>query len=142
MMAVGSRDEAIEIAVSLLGGIADNLEATPLEFAGDQAISETSWPFPVDGIQGYWIIERTRCHIIQILADVAAMKFQYKQIHLEHRFKHLNQLLLAADEKFRAFVEENPEMFADAFATQDTDLDGFLTYISNGFEYDKTGIEL
>lgn len=141
-MSVESRDAAIEIAVSLLGGVASDLDPTALEFAGDRAISETSWPFPVDGIQGYWIVERTRRHIIQILADIAAMKFQYKQIHLEHRFKHLNQLLQDSDEKFQQFIEENPDLFANAFAGLAVDLDGFMTYISNGFTYDMTGIEL
>ena len=39
-------------------------------------------------------------------------------------------------------VEENPELFLAAFAGADADLDGFLTYIVNGFVYDASGIEV
>jgi hypothetical protein len=143
-MAVASRDNLIETATALMGGSADTVDSTALEYAADQAISETSWAFPIaDGIKSFWIIERTRRHILQILANVAAMKFQYKQIHLEHRFKHLIQMIEKLDSDFFAFASDNPELFVDAMAALDENsLEGFMTYISNGFEYDLTGIEL
>ncbi len=141
-MAVATIDDVIETAQFLLGGIADDLNANSLEAAVNQALTETGWVLPISNdIKSHWIIERTRRHIIQILANVAAMKFQYKQIHLEHRFKHLNQLLLSADEAFSKFADENPELFVDAFASLGG-ADGFLTFITSGFEYDPLGIEI
>lgn len=141
-MPIASKDDLIDLAVTLMGGTADDLSSAVKELTADQAVSETCWIFPVgDGIKSYWLIERTRRHMLQVLANVAALKFQYKQIHLEHRFKHLNQLISKMDEDFATFVEDNPELFLDAFASLG-DLDNFITYISNGFEYSPTGIEL
>jgi hypothetical protein len=142
-MAIANKDDLIETSTLLLGGAASSLATAALEAAADQAISETVWGFPTpDGVKSYWLIERTRRHILQVLANVAAMKFQYKQIHLEHRYKHLSALISSMDTLFLAFVEENPELFAAAFVDLDADTSGYFTYITNGFYYDITGIEL
>ena len=142
-MSISSLDDLIEKTVILMGGITDDISPDALELAAGQAVSETAWPFPIAvEIKSFWIIERTRRHILQILLNIAAMKFQYKQIHLEHRFKHLIQLVEKMDADFSIFVEENPELFLAAFAGADADLDGFLTYIVNGFVYDASGIEV
>ena len=141
-MAISSLDDLIIQTQSLMSGTADNLEFPVLEAAAQQALSEVGWSFPInDAVKQHWVIERCRRHILYVLMNVAALKFQYKQIHLEHRFKHLSAMIEQADSKFQAFVEDNPSLFLDSVLS-DMDKEGFMTYITNGFAYDPVGIQV
>lgn len=141
-MSLSTIDDVIDAILPLMDSSVSSLPRESLEAAAEHAVAETGWAFPVsDGIKGFWLLERTRRHILQILANVASMKFQYKQIHLEHRFKHLIQLIKKLDEDFVAFVDRNPGLFPGMDLDAD-DISGFISYISNGFTYDVVGIEL
>lgn len=141
-MAISSLDDLIIKTTDLMSGTADSLDPTALESAASQALSEVGWSFPInDTVKQHWAIERCRRHILYVLMNVAALKFQYKQIHLEHRFKHLSAMIEQADSKFQAFVEDNPSLFVDSVLS-DMDREGFMTYITNGFAYDPTGIQV
>jgi hypothetical protein len=99
-------------------------------------LSELSeWSLPcTDNFQMLWFIERTKRHILAILKDNYARKFQYAKVHLEHRFKHLSRLVNDLDEEFALALENNP----DKFGSIDVE-DGFGSYIGSGFEYDDFG---
>ncbi len=137
-MSIADKDTLLGQAVVLLGAAASGLDEIVQAAAVDQAVSELGWAFPIlDGPQSYWAVERTKRHLLQILVTQAAMKFQYKQIHLEQRFKHLSQLIKTADEAFLLFAEENVELFPAA----STGFSDFAYYIENGFVYSPTGEE-
>jgi len=131
--------EMAEMAATLMGSGANSLSATEKEAAAQQAVLELGWVFPLaDGVLSYWAIERTKRHLLQVLASSAAMKFQYKLIHLEHRFKHLMQMIEKADKDFLVFAEDNMDLFPAA-ATSYSD---FAYYITSGFSYDPVGYEV
>lgn len=138
-MAIADFDELLEVTTPLLAGIATSLPDAVLERCAEYTMSELQWSLPLsDSKKEYWAIERCRRHIISALQAAAAMKFQYKQIHLEHRFKHLTILIEKLDEQFAKAIYDYPELFVDLTSTYSD----VAYYITSGFTYDKMGIEL
>lgn len=136
-MAIQNADELIERAVILLGSTGASIPPAAQEEAAKLVLSETGWSYPItSNTISFWAIERMKRHLLQVAATEAAMKFQYKQIHLEHRFKHLSQLIETMDKAFLKFAEENPEFFPNLDESEFSD---FASVISSGFTYDIVG---
>lgn len=138
-MAIADVDSLLEITRPLLVGIDAPLSVETLEACANYTMSELQWSFPLsDTRKEYWAIERCKRHLLVAMQTITAMKFQYKMIHLEHRFKHLTQMIDKLDETFEKAVDEFPDLFGDLNSTYSD----VAYYITNGFTYDKMGIEL
>ncbi len=121
-----------------LGGLASKVAVDAFESASDKVINEVQWDYPItDPFKTYWFLERGKRHLIQIFLIESAIKFKYKQIHLNQRFDHYLLLIKKMDEDFLRAIEENPEVFpTPAGGTS------FPVYIANTFTYDFLGRSL
>lgn len=138
-MAIADQDELIEFTQNLMGDSSDKVSTAGFEQAAIQAEAELGWSFPLDDARKcYWLVERNRRHVIYVLMVESAHKFQYKQIHLEHRFKHYIQLVEKMDASFVQALEDNPELF-DMI---EGGYENFADYIRPGFVYDSLGQDL
>ena len=131
---ITNREELISFTKNLMGGSSTKVSETGYIQAAQQTETELKWIYPIsDDTKSYWMVERMRRHALYILMVESAHKFQYKQIHIEHRFKHYIQLLEKCDQDFLKAVEE----FSDLF-DQGT-WDNFAYYLAPGFIYDSLG---
>jgi hypothetical protein len=100
---------------------------------------DTGWSEPFStAFKIYWTKERAKRHLFFYLLSESSVKFQYKTIHLEHKFQHLEKLIKKMDEDFVKAIEENAAEFAgvDSFQL-------FGTYINSGFiSEEQTGRDL
>jgi len=132
-MVIESRLVLIDLTKNLMGGSFDKVSDNGFDQAADQAEKELSAIYPItDNIKSYWIVERVRRHAIYILMVEAAHKFQYKQIHIEHRFKHYIQLIEKMD---REWLEVMEDEFGPVY-------DEFCYYLETGFVYDALGRDI
>jgi len=101
----------------------------------EDAERETGWSLPVSGsFKEFWMINRSKRHVYEILRTGNAHKFKVEGINLQHRFDHYHKLIQEMDEKFEAAVIDNPAEFAgvDTFKM-------FGTKVDAGFAYDDYG---
>jgi len=136
-MAIRNTDELIEKVDLLMGDVSGLVIEDQKVAAIDQSLSELKWPLPnSDSFQCHWIIERTRRHILYIVAINHAHKFQYKQIRLNQRFDHYMKLIEKMDQEFANAMDLNPGKFpaeAGAWLTE---------YRPCDFVYDQIGRDL
>jgi hypothetical protein len=138
-MAIADQDELIETVQVLLGDSYDKISGDGYEKACVQAETELGWTFPLaDARKCYWLVERARRHTIYVLMVESAHKFQYKQIHLEHRFNHYIKLVERMDAEFVKALEDFPELFDGI----DGGYDDFAYYINPGFVYNSLGRDI
>ena len=138
-MAITDLDELVETVQTLMGTSFEKVTEPGYETAASQAQSELGWTVPLEDTQKcYWLIERARRHTIYILMVESAYKFQYKQIHLEHRFKHYIQLIQQLDTAFYKAMELFPELFDGMEGT----FSDFAFFIDPGFVYDTLGRDI
>jgi len=138
-MPLGDQDELIISVQTLMGGSSSKLSGDGFISAAGQAEAELGWSYPLsDARKCYWLVERARRHGIYVLMVESAHKFQFKQIHLEHRFKHYIQLVENLDIAFVKALEDFPELF-DMI---DGGYDDFATMINPGFVYDSLGRDI
>lgn len=130
-----SRAGAILQVRTQMKTVSDNLSEDELDLAVDRASSELGWSYPISGNEKeYWVVERAKRHALYMLLFEAADDFQYKKIHLEHRFKNFHMLLERMDSDFEKALEDNPTLFSgvDTYKM-------FGTQIHAGFSYDSVG---
>lgn len=130
-------NELKNTVLSAAGGLGAYLETDQLDFAVNQAVRELGFSFPItNNTKEYWIIERSKRHVLDVLRTASAYKFRYKQIYLNQRFEHLNTLLEKMDEEFKDALNNEPDLLnVDIFKT-------FGTYIDNGIIYDQFGNDI
>jgi len=115
--------------------ISDYIVPEDVTEAIEDAERETGWSLPVSGsFKEFWMINRSKRHIYEILRTGNANKFKVEGINLQHRFDHFHKLIQEMDEKFEAAVKDNPAEFAgvDTFKM-------FGTKVDAGFAYDEHG---
>ena len=137
-MALTDLDEFTDKVSIELGGLATKVAGDAFESASNKAYNEVQWAYPItDPFKIFWFLERGKRHLIQIFLIESAVKFKYKQIHLNQRFDHYLLLIKKMDEDFLRAIEENPEAFP-------TPAGGvpFPVYIANTFTYDFLGRSL
>lgn len=135
-MAIDTRETLIATTKSLMGGSFDKVSDSGYEQSAIQSEIELSATYPItDSILSYWAVERTRRHVIYVLMVESAHKFQYKQIHLEHRFKHYIQLIEKMDHEWLEAMEDNPDLFGSSYSD-------FSYYLQTGFVYDALGRDI
>jgi len=128
----------IELSIILqkrLRQISDYIVPEDVTEAIEDAERETGWSLPVSGsFKEFWMINRSKRHIYEILRTGNANKFKVEGINLQHRFDHFHKLIQEMDEKFEAAVKDNPAEFAgvDTFKM-------FGTKVDAGFAYDEHG---
>ena len=138
-MSIASVDDLLEICGNLMGESSSLVSAAGQEEAAEQALRELPWTLPQeDEIKNFWIIERTKRHIMYILLLEQAHKFRFKQIHLQQRFDHYIKLIDKMDVDFKEFVESNPAIFPIDSLTGSA----LGEFIGSGFVYDQLGRDL
>jgi hypothetical protein len=136
-MAIANQAALIVIVKNLMGTSFDKISDSGFVSAANQAEIELQWSFPISiGGQEFWMVERCRRHAIYILMVESASKFQYKLIHLEHRFKNYIRLLENMDEIFYKAIEDDPMGIFEDIGSSFSDF-GYL--ITNGFISDSLG---
>jgi hypothetical protein len=134
---ITDQDELIDFSKNLLGASFDKVSDTGYIQAATQTEMELRFGYPVtDNTKSYWMVERMRRHILYILMVESAHKFQYKQIHLEHRFKNYIQLIEKSDSDFLKAADDFPELFETGT------WDDFAYYLDPGFVYDSLGRDI
>jgi len=132
-MSILTQDDLIDLTQQLMGGSSDKVSIEGYETAAGQAEKELTITYPItDDVVSYWAVERVRRHATYILMVEAANKFQYKQIHLEHRFKHYIQLIEKMDQEWLEAMVDNPDLFGSTYSD-------FSFYLETGFVYDALG---
>lgn len=136
-MAIDSQATLITNTQNLMGGSFDKVsDAGFLQAAAQAEIELSISTYPVtNSVICYWAVERMRRHVIYILLVESAHKFQYKQIHIEHRFKHYIQLIEKMDQEWLDAMEDNPDLFGGVY-------DNFAYYLETGFVYDALGRDI
>lgn len=135
-MAIADQEELIEFTKNLMGDSFDKVSDSGFEQAATQTEAELGWTYVlVDARKCYWLVERMRRHVMYILMVESAHKFQYKQIHLEHRYKHYIQLIENMDGAFLQALEDFPELFDGI----EGGYENFADYLTPGFVYDSLG---
>ena len=121
----------------LMGDSFDKVTDPGFVQAATQTELELRWDYPIIVVpKQYWQIERCRRHTIYILMVESAHKFQYRLIHLEHRFKNYIQLIKDMDAAFYKAIEEDPDDIFEDLASSYSD---FSYLITSGFIYDSLG---
>lgn len=112
-----TRDDLIAVSRQEIKGLSAYFEVSDYSNAVDEAERDTGWTLPqTTAFKIKWLKQRTKRHLLSFLQLEAAYKFQYKQIHQEHRFKHLTVILESMDKDFVDAQEESPHEFADVSA--------------------------
>ena len=133
-MAIENKKELVGIVKSLMGASYSKVTSDGFANAINQACMELHWSPPLtDETQCFWLIERSKRFVIEVLLVESANKFRYKDIHLHNRFKQYIQLLQLMDKKFESAVDDSPQLFE--LGTWND----FCTYIQNAFVYDRFG---
>ena len=141
-MAVASREELIQAVKTLMGASFDKVSDEGFNQACMNAEAELGWTYPIsDARKSYWMVERAKRHVVYILMVESAHKFQYKQIHIEHRFKHYIQLIERMDQEFAQAIEDFPELF-DEMLTSGLGVGVLGIYNGPGYIYDELGRDL
>lgn len=142
-MALLDQDELIDSVKNLMGSSFDKVSDIGFEQACSQAEDELGWSYPLtDARKCYWLVERSRRHVMYVLMVESAAKFQYKQIHLEHRFKHYIQLMEKMDADFAKAVDDFPELFEELLDAQSIGAGVLGIYMNSGYIYDALGRDL
>ena len=142
-MALSDQDELIETIKKLMGASFDKVSDDGFQQSSSQAEAELMWSYPVeDARKCYWLVERTRRHVMYVLMVESAHKFQYKQIHLEHRFKHYIQLIENLDILFAKAIEDFPELFEELLDAQSLGAGVLGIMINPGYIYDALGRDI
>ncbi len=135
-MSILTQDDLIDLSKELMGGSMDRVSMEGFETAASQVEKELTISYPItDDMVSYWAVERMRRHATYILMVEAAHKFQYKHIHLEHRFKHYIQLIEKMDQEWLEAMEDNPDLFGSTYSD-------FSFYLATGFVYDSLGRDI
>lgn len=133
-MIINSKGYLVDIVKSLMGASYNLVSSVGFEQATQQALDELKWTLPcTDSTKGFWIVERSRRHVIYTLLVESAHKFRFKEIHLHNRFAQYFQLMKMMDGEFAKAIEKNPMLFdCDTY-------EHFGSYLTNGFVYDFYG---
>jgi hypothetical protein len=135
-MSILTQDALIDLTKNLMGGSTDRVTTDGYESAAGQVEKELGITYPItDDTLSYWSAERMRRHSLYILMVESAHKFQYKQIHLEHRFKHYIQLIEKMDNEWLEAMDDNPDLFGSVYSD-------FSFYLAPGFVYDCLGKDI
>jgi len=135
-MPILNQDDLIDLTQELMGGSSDRISIEGYETAASQTEKELTIIYPIaDDVTSYWSVVRMRRHSIYILMVESAHKFQYKHIHLEHRFKHYIQLIEKMDKEWLDAMDDNPDLFGSVYSD-------FSFYLAPGFVYDALGRDI
>jgi hypothetical protein len=136
-MTIAGSGEFIAKIKTAMGSSAGLLESGEFQFAALQALNELEWNYPIDAQKKeFWAIKRGYRHALDILRVQSAHKFQFKQLSLQHRFRHYDALIQSMDEEFNRALDKDPTLW-------DVSLDKvFGVYEDNGFVYDQYGNDI
>ncbi len=133
MPVINDIDEHVEYIELSLGTSMRLLSTEAKEFAAQQALDELGYSYPITkSVKQIWAIERGKRHALDILRIESAHRFKYKQLSLNHRFNHYNDLIQIMDKQFEEALAYLPEL---------SGIEGgkYTFYIDNGFVYDRYG---
>jgi len=123
--------ELIVLLQTEVKGLTSYLETDDYTNAVADAERDTGWTMPVStDFRIKWVKERAKRHLFFYLLSESAIKFQYKQIRLQHRFEHFQKMVDSMDKAFQGAIEE----FAFEFAGVATS-ELFGHKVDSGFAY-------
>lgn len=136
-MAISSSGDLINKISMALGSSSGLLEVNELEFAASQAINELNWSYPVEEPKKeYWCVQRAKRHAIDILRVQSARKFQFKNLSLQHTFRHYHDLIKEMDDEFVKALDSDPLLMNISPEAM------FGLSIGNGFVFDQYGNDI
>lgn len=97
-----------------LKSLASNFDNDDYVNAIGDAKRDTGFSTFTTDFQIKWIKERAKRHLFFYLYSVAASKFKYKQVNLQHRFEHYGKIIDSLDKQFEKVLEEEPHLFVGA----------------------------
>jgi hypothetical protein len=102
-----TEEELVAIVTSEMKDLATSLVAADYTNAVYSATLETTFTLPnTTNEQIYWLKERTKRHLIFMLATGAAAKFQVKQIKLDQKYRNLKDLYTSMDETWEKMQDD------------------------------------
>lgn len=101
--------------------------------AVSSATAETNFSLPnTNALQTYWLIQRTKRHVIFALYIQNSQKFKIKQLNLDQKFEHLGTLIKLMDAAYEAALESMD------FITAGVSIEKMFGHqIEAGFAYDS-----
>jgi hypothetical protein len=100
------------------------------------AIEETGYSMPTsDNTKIFWLSQRMKRHLLSSLMIENVTKFQVKQIHLEHKYKNIADLVSSMDKAWAEVQKDQTLLFLD------DPYRIFGTKVDAGFQYDSIGRE-
>jgi hypothetical protein len=121
-----------------LGELADSLTQEEINRSIDKALAELGYSLPVTGLQEMWAVSRSKRYSIEILLLNEAPSFKFNKLELQQAFEHLKSMIEYYDQTFLAAQKSMPELFPNLSWTSNPAA-LFGAYITNGFEYARTG---
>ncbi len=125
-------------SANLLQGDSDD-EDSEFGIAANRALTELGLSLPLDNQKmEYWLLSRGKRHGLDVIRISSARKFKYKQIHLDQRFHHFNELIKELDAEFAYATETD----ADLMNVSGDNAANLIKYIRPGFVYSNEGKDL
>jgi len=135
-MSIADESALKTMVQNLMGATSSKVSDDGFSQAITNALSELQWSLPLtNSSECYWLIERTKRHVLYILLTESAYKFQYKKIFLHYRFNNYFKLIEKMDKDFLTALDREPTLF-------DTGTYGFIgDYLTAGFDYTELGVD-
>jgi hypothetical protein len=115
-----------------LKALSANFVAVDYTNGVSSATAETGFSLPNSvALQTYWLIQRTKRHMIFALYIQNSQKFKIKQFNLDQKFDHLGSLIKVMDEEYKVALES-----VDFITAGISSENMFGHQIEAGFAYD------
>jgi hypothetical protein len=135
---MATRAEILALVQVELGEAKDFLTQDELNRGIDKALAELGYTLTVTDLQQMWLVNRAKRHCLEILLISEASSFKFNKLELQQAFDHYKALIIYYDTNFISAQETSPELFPNlSWAANPAAL--FGTYITNGFQYARTG---
>ena len=134
-----TKAELTTLVTQEVKGLSSQLNSNDYANSINEAERDTGFSMPVtSAFQIKWMKLRTKRHLFFSLQSESAHKFQYKQMKLDHRFRHYTKLIEDMDKTFKEAQEEYAFEFAGVSASE-----AFGHKLDAGFAYDpQTGRDM
>ena len=142
MACLSSEIELISRVRDLIGGTC-NCSPDTYEAAARQAYAEIGAKPPVsDECQCYWLVERTRRHVLYVQMIEYGRQFKCRAAFLQQRFDHFCKIIECDDKKFADFLNSPACPLPVPQAAIDKFVAGAFFVNPAGFVYDQMGNDL
>jgi len=101
-----TEDELITRVTQEIKGLSTNFVATDYTNAVLSATAELGFTLPnTNTSQSFWLVQRTKRHLLHSLWIAFSTKFKMKQLNLDQKFTHLGELIKQLDTAYEKALE-------------------------------------